>query len=87
LYFGELKRATKLLETFELKDILTALDTGKGKVILSLSNKNLRPIIKQAQTARELAEKTKETVDIKVTKPDTLPRASYGKKSKLGKLR
>ena len=87
LYFGELKRANTLLKTFELKDILMALDTGKGKVILSLSNINLRPIIKEVKAQRELAEKNKEVVEIKTVSPDTLPRSSYGKKSKLGKLR
>lgn len=87
LYWGELKRATTLLKTYELNDILKALKEGEGKVILSLTNKKMRRLILDSKNVRELAEKVKEEVDLMVTTPDTLPRQPYGKKSKMGKLR
>jgi hypothetical protein len=87
LYHGEMTRAAKLLKDFELKDVLTALNTDEGKVILSLSNNKIRRLTKQAQTQRELAEQTKEKVELNVVSGDTLPRRTNTKKSKLGKLR
>jgi hypothetical protein len=87
LYFGELKRASELLKKFEVNDILAALKDGPGKVVLSLTNPKLRPLIVRAKELREASEARKETVELTVVEPTTLPSPRYGKKSKLGKLR
>ena len=87
LYSGERGRAIKLLEKFELNDIIKALETNEGKVILSLTNDKVPRLAKQAQTQRELMEKTAEKVELTEVTPYTLPRINKGKKSKLGKLR
>jgi hypothetical protein len=87
LYYGELKRASGLLEKFELNDILEALKDGPGKVILSLQNTKLKPLIVRAKEIRETIEANKETNELVIAEPTTLPRQSYGQKSKLRKLR
>ena len=87
LYYGELKRASALLETYSLNDIIKALNTGEGKVILSLVNKKVRRLISDTKNTRELAEENKEAIELTVVTPDTLPRKPKGKKNKLGKLK
>lgn len=87
LYNGERGRAIKLLAKFELKDIVKALETNEGKVILSLVNDKVPRLAKQAQAQREFTEKTAEKIELTEVTPNTLPRANKGKKSKLGKLR
>lgn len=87
LYYGELKRASTLLKKFELNDVLAALKDGPGKVILSLQNQKLRPLVVRAKESREVAEAQRKTTELVTAEPTTLPRSGYGKKSKRGKLR
>jgi len=87
LYHGEMKRALALLKKFNLNHILKALNTGEGKVILSLQNKKLSRLVKDVTIQEEKNEKYKEKVELNIVEPTTLPRSYTNKKSKLGKLK
>lgn len=87
LYNGEHKIACRLLQTFELNDILATLKDGEGRNILSLSNKKLRRLIKETYNTRLIREKHKEENIIIVGNTDVIQAKPSQKKSKMGKLR
>jgi hypothetical protein len=87
LYHGELTRAYRLLKKYKLNYVLKALQTGEGKVILSLQNNKISRLTKEICEQEKKIEQYKERVELNIVKPNTLPRSSRSNKSKLGKLK
>lgn len=86
-YMGEVTKAASLLKQFDEDCVIQALKSPECDVILSLQNEKLERKSRELQDKKTLAEKNKETVELNVVSPDTLPRKRLGKKSKLGKLK
>lgn len=87
-YWGEHKKACEVLKKYDEDCAVQAIQHHECSVILSLHNEKFRRIAQELQDKKELEEKFKEKIDLKIVSADTLPEPKKtSSKSKLGKLR